>query len=70
MRKMLVKEFDFNKSLPNLLREMADWLEQWPEQEEPHVWALQVREQKDYSDLYKESLVWSGEISCFPPQEE
>jgi hypothetical protein len=60
MRQIQVEEFDFDY-LPNLLRDMADWLEE----NKPKVWALGFDENDQDADE-GEPIRWAGYIYCFP----
>ena len=58
MRQVFVKEFDYH-NLPDLLREVADWLEK----ENPKVWHLAF---ESYDNADYEAVQWAGYCFCFP----
>jgi len=62
-RQIFVKEFNYD-NLPDLLREMADWLEQ---ENSAKIWSLRFDSNDQDEDEGIEPITWTGCVFLFPP---
>jgi len=62
-RQIFVKEFGYD-NLPDLLRDMADWLEQ---ENSSKIWLLRFDSNDRDEEEGIEPITWAGCVFLFPP---